>query len=450
MSTAVRRETPRVHQLLAGIVAFPLSVLPFLAYGTLTPEGRLVRDRMVVAVAPPSLPALSAAQRRAVAATAPRYSGGVMSLVYHGLGSASDGEGGTVLSPRGFGEHLVALRAAGMHTVTARDVADAFARQRPLPPRAVMISFDDGRNDAMLFADPLLAEAKMKATMFVITGAASKPGVYYAGWDRLEAAARSGRWDLESHTSNSHDEQEVRGGKSLPLLTSVAPGESLAEYRSRVRADLAAASAAVATHTGRRPVAFAYPFGAYGADRTNAEALRAVLREEVARQYAVAFQQDDQETVPLATADQARLELRRLEVGNWSGVGLLRRIAAAAARTPGMTPEPAERSGTTISVDPPEDLVPEPGALGVPPQVAPPTSIPRSPLPTVDRPVAPPAVVPPVVTTPPAPSVSAPSTTIRPPAPPSTTTTTPVPPTTVPPDNCGGQTHGNPCRHRNR
>ena len=134
-----------------------------------------------------------------------------------------------------------------------------------------------------MFADPLLAQAGMSATMFVIAGAASKPGVYYASWDRIEAYARSGRWDIQSHTSGTHHEQKADGGESLPALTSRANGESPDEFRARIREDLGKASAAIDAHVGQGPVAFAYPFGAYGADRTNDPAIADILREEVAR-----------------------------------------------------------------------------------------------------------------------------------------------------------------------
>ena len=189
----VGRTRAQVRQLVVGLVALPLTALPFLGYLNLTPEGRLVRDRALVALAPPSLPTLSPEKRAAAVAAAPRYHGAVMALAYHGIGSASDGEGGFVISHKQFGEHLATLKAAGMHTVTAAQVAAAFTGGKPLPPNAVMLSFDDGRSDAMMFADPLLAQAGMSATMFLIADAASKPGVYYASWDRVESYARSGR-----------------------------------------------------------------------------------------------------------------------------------------------------------------------------------------------------------------------------------------------------------------
>jgi Polysaccharide deacetylase len=174
-----------VRQLVVGLVVLPLTVLPFVAYLNMTPEGRLVRDRALVALAPPRLPTLSPKQRAAAVAAAPRYDNAVMALAYHGIGSAGDGEGGFVISAKQFGEHLATLKAAGMRTVTAAQVAAAFTGGEPLPPNAVMISFDDGRSDAMMFADPLLDQADMSATMFLIADAASKPGVYYASWERV-------------------------------------------------------------------------------------------------------------------------------------------------------------------------------------------------------------------------------------------------------------------------
>ncbi|MDQ3766433.1 MAG: polysaccharide deacetylase family protein [Actinomycetota bacterium] len=322
----------RTRQLIVGILALPLSLLPFAAYFSFTAEGRSVRDRVQVAIAPPELPKLSREQVAAATEAAPRYKESVMILAYHGVGTTSDAEGGYVVSPERLAEHLAILRAAGMHTVTARQVADSFRNGAELPSNAVMISFDDGRSDAMMFADPLLQQAGMVATMFVITNAASEPGVYYAGWDDIEAYSQSGRWDIEAHTAALHREQRTEGGRMLPALTSLTAGESLAAFRDRIRQDLARASAAIEAHVGDPAVAFAYPFGAYGKDRSNHPAIARIVRQEVSRRYLVAFQQDEQDTIPLATCGQIPLELRRLEVESWSGMELLERIDRAAGR----------------------------------------------------------------------------------------------------------------------
>ena len=326
------RHAASTRQLLIGVIAVPLSLLPFVLYMTLTPEGRLVRDRALVAISPPTLPELTAEEKANYEAAAPSYDNGVMVLAYHGIGSA-DAEGGFVVSAERFGEHLVAMRAAGVNFVTATQVAESFEAGKTLPHNAVMVTFDDGRADAMMFADPLLEQADAAATMFLITSAASEPGVYYAGWDDIETFAKSGRWDIQSHTANLHREWEVEGGGYLPALTSLSSGESIEAYRERVRADLSRAVSAIEAHTGTRPVAFAYPFGAYGADRTNDHQLAEVLREEVARYHSLGFQQDDQHTVPLATCGSDLLLLRRLEVEDWSGEELLHEINSSAQRT---------------------------------------------------------------------------------------------------------------------
>ena len=64
-STQDRRR--QFRQMLVGLIALPLSALPFLAYGMFTPEGRILRDRLIVAVSPPRLPELSPAEQQAAA-----------------------------------------------------------------------------------------------------------------------------------------------------------------------------------------------------------------------------------------------------------------------------------------------------------------------------------------------------------------------------------------------
>ena len=275
-----------------------------------------------------------------------------MALVYHGVGSRSDAEGGFVVSPQRFGEHLATLRAAGMAAVTAADVARAFDGGAPLPDSAVLITFDDGRADALMFSDPLLEQAGMRATMFLISSATDRPNLYYADWSRIGRAARSGRWDIEAHTHDSHREESAEGGEQLPVLTSLRPGESLEQFRSRIRQDLDRNQDAIEDHLGHRPVAFAYPFGAYGADRANDPGIRDILRQEISARYPLAFHQDEQESVPLLDPSQDRTGLRRLEVGDWSGADLLGRIRRAAG---GGVGQPQPTGAPAEPVAPPAD-----------------------------------------------------------------------------------------------
>lgn len=319
----------RRNRLRTGLLALPLSILPFVAYGTWTPQGRHLADRIHVTIAPPSLPELDAATRAELRALAPRYGGQVLPLVYHGVGSETAAEGDTAVSPERFAEQLAALRAAGMRFVTTEQVARAFDGGPPLPPNAVLLTFDDGRSDAILWASPVLEQADAVATMFVITDHADEAGSpYYASWGELDRDV----WDLQVHTAGLHHEQPTSEG-SLPALTSLAEGEDLGDWRARVQADLDRADRSLAEHTDRRPVAFAYPFGAWGGDRTNDPTIDDLLALELGTRYRLAFHQDRQDDITLAGPGTPRLGIQRLEVGDWDGAELVRRIAEIADRT---------------------------------------------------------------------------------------------------------------------
>src|SRR5436305_9751624 len=127
-----------------GLLALPLSLLPFVAYFRFTGEGALLWSRARVDVVKPHLPSLSTADEHWARAHAPSYSGGVAVLVYHGVGSKGD-ESAFSITPEQLGDQLVYLRAAGMSVVTARQVADAFSQHQTLPPRGVLPPFDVAR-----------------------------------------------------------------------------------------------------------------------------------------------------------------------------------------------------------------------------------------------------------------------------------------------------------------
>jgi peptidoglycan/xylan/chitin deacetylase (PgdA/CDA1 family) len=364
----------RRRQAVAGLAMLALSVVPFHVYFTRTQEGGLLWAKASTSFAPVRTASLAPDDRAYAVAHAPTYRGAVALLVYHGLGRGSDAEGSGrfTIAPSRFAEQLSMLKAAGMRAVTARDVALAVTGRHRLPPNAFMISFDDGRTDAMLYADPILRRLGMRATMFVITGQASERGLYYVPWTKLRGYARSGRWDLESHSAHAHHEVRV-AGRTLPALTAVGRGEGIGRYTRRVRADLAEASRTIARETGVRPLAFAYPFGAYAGPydaRTNDPRVGGILERTVRERYVVSFNQDDQSTWALSSCADDPHRLRRLEVGDWTGRALLSRIASAAAgfgepecakTTPAAVPEPAA-APSTKAPEAPAGFAPAPPA----------------------------------------------------------------------------------------
>ena len=326
----VGRMSQGTRQALIGLVALPLSTLPFVAYAQFTPQGSLLSAKIHVALRPPELPQFDSAAVAAMRARAPRWSGRAAVLVYHGMG-APTAEQQWSISPSRFAEQIATLKASGMNPVTAADLARSRSGEGVLPDNAVLISFDDGRTDAFLWADPVLEQADWKATMFVITSAAEQNSLYYENWKHVAERAGTGRWDIQSHSAAMHVEQAVASGPPLPALTSLTPGESLAAYQSRVADDLDTSVGAIEEHVGAAPQAFAYPFGAYGAERVNDPRLRSVLANELRQRFELGFEQDDQGSVPLTGCSGDALLIRRLEVGDWSGTQLIDHLGEMAA-----------------------------------------------------------------------------------------------------------------------
>lgn len=332
-----------LRQSLVGLLMLPLSLLPFYAYLTATAEGQLLWSKASVTIERPDLAPLDIDERRWVRANAPDYSGGAAVLVYHGVGDAGDDTDEQAMSAETFGRHLAALEEAGMTPITVSQLADACADGdgSELPDDAVAVTFDDGREESMLYADPLLEEAGWVASMFVITGAADEPGVFYASWDDLRTYAESGRWDLQGHTAQLHDVVETDDpDDQYPLLVNRVDGEDLAAWEDRVEADLDEADARLSTEAGvPKPAAFAYPFGAWGGDpRTLDDRIAPALHDLLEQRYELAFVQDDQDSVPLADCSGDPLRTRRLDVGDWGPRKLIHRLRAMAERTTSSRP----------------------------------------------------------------------------------------------------------------
>lgn len=63
-----------------------------------------------------------------------------------------------------------------------RDVVDAWERGQPLPPRSVIVTFDDGYDDNYRIAFPILRELGVPATFFVSTGHIDSSRVFAYDW----------------------------------------------------------------------------------------------------------------------------------------------------------------------------------------------------------------------------------------------------------------------------
>lgn len=117
------------------------------------------------------------------------------------------------------------------------------------PPRAVVLTFDDGAEDAFSIALPELRKRGMRGTFFIVTGLVGddeahrhiEGGVRYLIWSEVLQLARAGM-EIGSHTV---DHERL---SNLP--------------RERVREELVQSKRALEEHLGAPVDFFAYPFNA--------------------------------------------------------------------------------------------------------------------------------------------------------------------------------------------
>jgi peptidoglycan/xylan/chitin deacetylase (PgdA/CDA1 family) len=93
--------------------------------------------------------------------------GGVPILMYHSVGPGTDPLG---VSEAELDSHLAYLVTAGYHTVTLHDLIEDQQGRGHLPANPIVLTFDDGTQDAYATALPLLTKRGQRATFFIVAG----------------------------------------------------------------------------------------------------------------------------------------------------------------------------------------------------------------------------------------------------------------------------------------
>ena len=122
----------------------------------------------------------------------------VVVLVYHRFASTVDSSM-TVRMPT-FEAHLRVIEAAGYRIVPLADILRWHeGKQDALPAKAVAITVDDGHRSVYETLWPALRGRSIPVTLFVYPSAISN-AAYAMTWLQLRELARTGQFDVQSHT----------------------------------------------------------------------------------------------------------------------------------------------------------------------------------------------------------------------------------------------------------
>ncbi|WP_369238917.1 polysaccharide deacetylase family protein [Streptomyces sp. R21] len=168
-------------------------------------------------------------------------------LMYHSVATEpSDATRTLSVAPEAFAEQLALLADQGFTPVNTARLAASWRSGEPLPPRPVLITFDDGYEGVHRHALPVLAGHGFAATLFVSTGWLR--GAYDTGggldtmldWDQVRELAAA-QVEIGGH-SHTHPQLDQLDDDAL-------------------RFELLRCKEIIADELGTRPVSFAYPYG---------------------------------------------------------------------------------------------------------------------------------------------------------------------------------------------
>src|SRR5689334_6577941 len=88
-------------------------------------------------------------------------------LMYHKI-QAIDLPDPLTISVLKFSAQIQYLVNNGFNTISLSELNEHITTHAPLPPKAVLITFDDGYKDNLLYAYPVLIKYNVKANIFLI------------------------------------------------------------------------------------------------------------------------------------------------------------------------------------------------------------------------------------------------------------------------------------------
>ncbi len=166
-------------------------------------------------------------------------------LNYHYIGNnpnpADKARDSLSVSPDKFAAEMKYLADNHYSTITFDTLYPALQGTISLPPKPIILTFDDGYEDFFYNAFPILLQYHLRAVSFIPTGLMNQG--YYLTWDQIRQMQRSGLISFEAHSVHHYQ------------LT------SLSDYA--LKAEIVGSKNTLQAELGVPVNFFAYPYGTY-------------------------------------------------------------------------------------------------------------------------------------------------------------------------------------------
>lgn len=164
-------------------------------------------------------------------------------LTYHYIRVVTDPNDSAGLNlsvtPDKFDAQMGYLVSQGFNTITFDTLYAALKGQAVLPPKPIILTFDDGYQDFYVTAYPILKKYNLRAVSFIPTGLMNQG--YYMSWVQIKEIDSSGLVSFQPH-SVSH-----------AALTTLDP--------AKLKYQITESKKVLETNLGKNVNTFAYPYG---------------------------------------------------------------------------------------------------------------------------------------------------------------------------------------------
>ena len=245
-------------------------------------------------------------------------------LMYHSF--TTDPESGGTLQDN-FRDHITALKAAGYQPIFYRELIDYVYHAAALPEKPILITIDDGYQNNIDLAVPILEEYGFRATIAVIGVSIGK--VTYKDTDfpitphfSLEDAApyvESGILDIQPHSYDMH-QVAVYDGEDCRRGVLQMEGEDRDDYTAALTADFLRVKGQIESALDVECNVFTYPYGSYD------ELSESVLRD---LGNLVTVTTDHGINTVIRGDAQSLYRLKRIDMGGIAGGDELLRVLSA-------------------------------------------------------------------------------------------------------------------------
>lgn len=189
-------------------------------------------------------------------------------IMYHSILKSRSGN--YIIHPNTFESDLIYIKQHGYTTINMQDLINYVYNDVSLPPKPIIITFDDGNYNNLGYALPLLQKYEMKAVISIVgsyTDTYTKSdeanlNYGYLRWKDIYELINEGTIEFQNHTYNLHSNSNGRNGCMKKRY------ESFQDYEKLLTKDIGKLQNEFELYTGYTPNTFTYPFGAISKEST--------------------------------------------------------------------------------------------------------------------------------------------------------------------------------------